>query len=173
MEVKPFGIYSTQVMEHFRKPKNMGKIENPDGVGKVGNLVCGDVMWLYIKIKENKKTGKKIISDIKFQTFGCVAAIATSSMVTSLAKGKTIEQALKITRENIAARLGGLPKIKMHCSVLATDALAEAIYNYLTKNKLPIPPSLVKTHQRIVSTLESLEAGHKDYLKFEEKVLKK
>jgi len=170
--MRSFGIYSRQVMKHFKNPKNMGKIKSPDGVGKVGNLVCGDVMWLYIKLKKNKK-GKDIISDIKFQTFGCVAAISTSSMVTSLAKGKTIEQALKITREDVAKRLGGLPKIKIHCSVLATDALAEAIYDYLTKNKLPIPFSLMKTHERIINTLQALETGHKDYLKFEEKLIKK
>ena len=166
-----FGIYSKEVIRHFKSPKNMGKIKNPDGVGKVGNLVCGDVMWLYIKVKENKRMGKKILSDIKFQTFGCVAAIATSSMITSMAKGKTIEQALKITREDIARRLGGLPKIKLHCSVLATDALAEAVYDYLTKNKLKVPKSLFKTHERIANSLKTLEAGHKDYLKFEERVL--
>ena len=167
-----FGIYSKEVIRHFKSPKNMGKIKNPDGVGKVGNLVCGDVMWLYIKVKENKRMGKKILSDIKFQTFGCVAAIATSSMITSMAKGKTIEQALKITREDVAKRLGGLPKIKLHCSVLATDALAEAIYDYLTKNKLNVPKSLLKTHERIVNSLKMLETGHKDYLKFEETILK-
>ena len=135
--------YSKEVMKHFRRPKNMGKIKDADGIGKVGNVVCGDVMYLYIKVKKNK------ISDIKFETFGCVAAISTSSMITTLVKGKTIEEALKITKNDVADELGKLPPIKMHCSVLATDALAGAIYDYLGKNNFPIPESLEKRHKRI------------------------
>ena len=106
----------------------MGGIKNADGVGKIGNVICGDIMWVYIKVKNNK------IADIKFKTFGCATAIATSSMVTQLAKGKTLEQAEKITRNDVADSLKGLPPIKMHCSNLATDALKKAIEDY-RKNK--------------------------------------
>ncbi len=162
-------LYSKEVMKHFRKPKNMGKIKNPSGVGEVGNLVCGDVMYLYIKVKKNKK-GKDMISDIKFETFGCVAAISTSSMITTLAKGKTIEEALKITKDNIANDLGGLPKIKLHCSVLAVDALVEAIYDYLSKNKLSIPKELKEKHERIQKQTKYVEEKFKDHIEMEKKI---
>ncbi len=141
-------------------PKNMGEIKNPDGVGKVGNVVCGDVMFLYIRVKEDKKTKKKIISDIKFSTFGCAAAIGTSSMITELAKGKALEEAMKISRQQIADSVGGLPPIKMHCSVLAEDALSEAIYNYLAKNKLYVPENLKKKHEKIAQELVVAEKTH-------------
>ncbi len=123
------GMYSEKVMEHFRNPKNMGEIKDADGVGTVGNPVCGDIMTVYIKVKDEK------IEDIKFKTFGCAAAIATSSMITELAKGKTLDEAIKITRDDVADELGGLPPIKMHCSNLAADALSEAIKNYKSKKK--------------------------------------
>jgi len=119
--------YSKKVMEHFTKPRNVGVIENPDGYGKVGNPVCGDLMEIYIKVKDD------IITDIKFKTFGCGSAIATSSMVTELAKGKHVDEAFKITRNDVANELDGLPPQKMHCSNLAADALQEAIKDY--KNK--------------------------------------
>jgi nitrogen fixation NifU-like protein len=119
--------YSQKVMEHFMHPRNVGEIENPDGVGHVGNPICGDIMELYIKVKDN------IIVDAKFKTFGCGAAIATSSMVTELVKGKTIEQALEISNKTVAEALEGLPPIKMHCSMLAEDALKMAIEDYLKK----------------------------------------
>ena len=122
-------MYSDDLMEHFRNPKNMGKMENPDGVGKVGNPVCGDVMYLYIKVKDNR------VRDIRWETFGCAAAIGTSSIITELAKGKTLEEAEKITKQDVADALGGLPPIKMHCSVLSTDALKEAIADYRSKKK--------------------------------------
>jgi len=122
-------MYTEKLMEHFRNPRNMGRIEDADGVGKVGNPVCGDVMYIYIKVKENR------IEDIKFETFGCAAAIGTSSMITELAKGKTLEEAMKITNNDVAKELGGLPPIKMHCSALAADALKAAINNYLEKNR--------------------------------------
>ena len=115
-------------MENFQNPKNVGEIKNADGVGKIGNPVCGDVMVVYIKIKDNK------IKDIKFKTFGCAAAIATSSMITQLAKGKTLEEAKKITNSAVADELKGLPPIKMHCSNLAADALKKAIEDYEGKN---------------------------------------
>jgi len=141
-------MYTKKVMDHFQKPHNYGKMKDPDGIGKVGNIVCGDVMHLYIKIGKNKKH-EEIIKDIKFETFGCVAAIATSSMITDLAKGKTIAEALKITKAKIADSLGGLPPIKMHCSILAGDALSEAIYDYLFKNNRPIPESAKKIHEHV------------------------
>ena len=124
--------YSKKVMENFLKPQNLGEIENADGVGKVGNPRCGDILWLYIKVSKNQD-GKEIIQDIKFKTLGCAAAIATSSMVTELAKGKTLEDAFKITRGDVAESLDGLPPVKMHCSNLAADALQAAINDYYSK----------------------------------------
>ena len=121
--------YSKKVMEHFMNPKNVGVIEDPDGYGKVGNPVCGDVMEIFIKVKDD------IITDIKFRTFGCGSAIATSSMITELAKGKHVDEAIKITRNDVADELDGLPPQKMHCSNLAADALSEAIKDYKSKNK--------------------------------------
>ena len=120
-------MYSDKVMAHFANPHNVGEIPDADGIGKVGNPQCGDVMWLYIKVKDN------ILTDIKFKTFGCGAAIATSSMITDLAKGKTIEEAKKISRQDVADSLDGLPPTKMHCSNLAADALREAIKDYEAK----------------------------------------
>jgi nitrogen fixation NifU-like protein len=126
--------YSKEVMKNFMNPKNLGEIKNPDGVGKVGNPVCGDMMYVYIKVEKDKK-GKEIIKDIKFKTFGCAAAIATSSMITQLAKGKDLNFAQKITNKDVADSLKGLPPIKMHCSNLASTALNEAIKDYNKKKK--------------------------------------
>ncbi|HLC86806.1 MAG TPA: iron-sulfur cluster assembly scaffold protein, partial [Candidatus Nanoarchaeia archaeon] len=123
-------MYNKKVMQCFRNPKNYGKIENADGVGKVGNKSCGDVMFLYIKVKKEK--GKEIIKDIKWETMGCVAAMATSSEVTSLAKGKTLEEARKIKNADVAKDLN-LPAVKLHCSNLAADALQAAIKDYESK----------------------------------------
>lgn len=120
-------MYSEKVMDHFANPRNVGEIPDADGVGKVGNPQCGDVMWLYIKVKDD------IITDIKFKTFGCGAAIATSSMITEMARGKTLEEARKISRQSVAESLDGLPPQKMHCSNLAADALREAIKDYESK----------------------------------------
>ncbi len=139
------GLYTKEVLKHFKAPHNYGKIKDYDGLGKVGNMVCGDEMWLYIKIGENKKK-EKIIKDVKFETFGCVAAIATSSVVTDLVKGKKIEEALKVKKEDIVKVLGELPPIKLHCSVLAIDALSEAVYDYYSKNKIKMPKSLEERH---------------------------
>lgn len=126
--------YSKKVMQHFLKPRNVGEIENADGIGKVGNPVCGDIMYVYIKVskRKNKKQGKEeeFIKDIKFKTLGCAAAIATSSMITELAKNKSLDEASKITRDDVAKSLEGLPPIKMHCSNLAADALRNAIKDY-------------------------------------------
>ncbi len=130
----------------------MGEIKDADGVGKVGNIICGDVMWIYIKV--GKSGDKEIIKDIKFKTLGCAAAIATSSMITELAKGKTLEEAMKITRNDVADSLDSLPPIKMHCSNLAADGLYEAIYDFLKKNKRKIPKELEKHHKRILKMKE-------------------
>ncbi len=119
--------YSEKVMDHFSNPRNVGEIKDADGIGKVGNPTCGDVMWIYIKVKDN------ILEDVKFKTFGCGAAIATSSMITELAKGKTLEEGLRISRGNVAEALDGLPPVKLHCSNLAADGLHAAIKDYLEK----------------------------------------
>jgi len=126
--------YSKKVIENFLNPKNMGEMKNPDGVGKVGNPICGDIMWVYIKVGKNKKK-EETIKDIKFKTFGCIAAIAASSMITQLSEGKTLKEAKKITRKDIAESLKGLPPIKMHCSNMASDALKKAIEDYEKKYK--------------------------------------
>mgnify|MGYP001083205149 CR=1 FL=1 len=123
-------MYSQKVMEHFKNPRNMGEIPDADGVGTVGNPICGDMMKIFIKVKDNR------LEDVKFKTFGCGAAIATSSMITELAKGKTIDEALKITRADVADALEGLPPIKMHCSNLAADGLRAAIEDYLKKKEV-------------------------------------
>lgn len=120
--------YSEKVMEHFKNPHNVGEIPDASGIGKVGNPVCGDIMNLYIKVEDN------VIKDAKFKTFGCGAAIATSSMVTDLVKGKTVDEALRISNRAVAEALGGLPPIKMHCSMLAEQALKSAIDDYLKKS---------------------------------------
>ena len=122
-------MYTEKVMDHFKNPRNMGEIPDADGVGTVGNPVCGDLMTFYIKVKDNR------IEDVKFKTYGCGAAIATSSMTTELAKGKTLEEAMKLTRASVAESLGGLPPVKMHCSNLAADALHAAIEDYQKKQK--------------------------------------
>jgi nitrogen fixation NifU-like protein len=119
--------YSEKVMDHFAHPRNVGEMENPDGVGKVGNPVCGDIMNLYLRVKDG------VITDATFKTFGCGAAIATSSMVTELVKGKTVKDALAISNRAVAEALGGLPPIKMHCSVLAEEALKSAIDDYMAR----------------------------------------
>lgn len=123
-------MYSDKVMEHFMNPRNVGEIEDADGIGEVGNPVCGDMMTFYIKVDDQGR-----LSDVKYKTFGCGAAIAVSSMISEMAKGKTLEEALKITREDVAQELGGLPKNKMHCSNLGADALHKAIQDYLEKRK--------------------------------------
>ena len=120
-------VYNDVVLDHFMHPRNVGEIENPDGVGEVGNPVCGDMMTFYIKVKDNR------LEDVKFKTFGCGAAIAVSSMVSEMAKGATIEEAQKITPELVAQKLEGLPKQKFHCSNLGAQALNKAIDDYLTK----------------------------------------
>ncbi len=134
-------MYSEKVMDHFRNPRNVGEIADADGVGEIGNPVCGDMMTFYIKVKDNRLT------DVKFKTFGCGAAIAVSSMVSEMAIGKTIEQAMKITNADVAEELGGLPPNKLHCSNLGADALHKAIENYQSKQKGQVQskPEIKKT----------------------------
>ena len=124
-------LYTETVMDHFMHPRNVGEIENPDGVGQVGNAKCGDIMKMYLKIKNN------IIEDVKFETFGCGSAIASSSMATELIKGKTIEEALAVTNKQVVDALGGLPAYKLHCSVLAEESIKAAVKNYYDRNNIP------------------------------------
>jgi len=164
--------YSKKIMKYFKNPKNIGRIKQPDGIGRVGNIVCGDVMELYIKVKKDKR-GIEKISDAKFQTFGCVVAIALSSMLTEMVKGKSLRDAMKITNKTLLKESGKVPPIKVHCSVLAADALQETIYNYLSKHKRKIPKELEKQHTRIMKELKTLESAHPELVTFEKKVLKR
>ncbi|MCL2095323.1 MAG: Fe-S cluster assembly scaffold protein NifU [Oscillospiraceae bacterium] len=125
-------MYSEKVMEHFANPRNVGEIENADGIGEVGNAKCGDIMKIFLKIEDN------IIKDIKFKTFGCGAAIASSSVMTEMILGKSIEEALALTNKDVAAALDGLPAAKMHCSVLAEEAIKNAVGDYYRKNNIPV-----------------------------------
>jgi nitrogen fixation NifU-like protein len=134
------GLYSEKVLDHFKNPRNVGEIKDADGIGKVGNPVCGDLMYIYIKVKEGR------LDEVKFKTFGCGAAIATSSMITEMAKGKTLEEGLKISRNDVANALDGLPPIKMHCSNLASDGLKSAILDYMKKSGIK-PPGWVKLEE--------------------------
>lgn len=122
-------MYSDKVLDHFENPRNVGEIENADGIGTVGNPVCGDVMKMYIKVEND------IITDVKFKTFGCASAIATSSMATEMIKGKSIKEALKLSNKAVAEALDGLPPVKMHCSVLAEEAIKAAIEDYQNKKE--------------------------------------
>ncbi len=133
-------LYSEKVMDHFRNPRNVGSIENADGIGEVGNPVCGDIMKIYLKIDND------IITDVKFETFGCGSAIASSSMATELIKGKTIQETLQITNKAVAEALDGLPAHKMHCSVLAEDAIKLALKDYYDKNGIEYDPAQFVIH---------------------------
>ena len=126
-------MYSEKVMDHFQNPRNVGEIENASGVGTVGNAKCGDIMRIYLDIDENK-----VIKDVKFKTFGCGAAVATSSMATELVKGKTVQEAMQITNQAVAEALDGLPPVKMHCSLLAEEAIHAALWDYAQKNHITI-----------------------------------
>ena len=160
--------YSKKVLDHFRNPHNYGKIKNPSGVGEVGNIVCGDVMYLYIKVAKNNKN-REIIKDIKFETYGCAAAIATSSAVTDLVKGKTLEEALKVNKDDVIKTLKGLPSIKIHCSLLAVDALSEAIYSFFIEEKRNIPEDLLKIHERNKKEREFVEEKNASWIEAEKK----
>ena len=129
-------LYTETVMDHFMNPRNVGELENPDGVGEVGNAKCGDIMKMYLKIENN------VIVDVKFETFGCGSAIASSSMATEMIKGKTIEEALAVTNKQVVEALGGLPAHKLHCSVLAEESIKSAVKDYYDKNGIAYDHSL-------------------------------
>lgn len=140
-------MYTEKVMEHFNNPRNVGELENPSGVGTVGNAKCGDIMRIYLDIDENH-----VIKDCKFKTFGCGAAVATSSMATELVIGKTIQEAIEITNKSVMEALDGLPPVKVHCSLLAEEAIHAALWDYATKNNIVIegleqPKSDVHEHE--------------------------
>ena len=128
-------LYSEKVFDHFKNPRNVGEIENADGVGEVGNARCGDIMKMYLKIDNN------VITDVKFETFGCGSAIASSSMATEMIKGKTIEEALTVTNKDVVEALDGLPAHKLHCSVLAEESIKAAVQDYYERNKIPYDKS--------------------------------
>ncbi len=132
-------LYSDKVMDHFTNPRNVGKIENADGVGEVGNARCGDIMKIYLEVDENQ-----IITDVKFNTFGCASAIASSSMATTLIKGKPISEALELTNKAVVEALEGLPPVKVHCSVLAEEAIKAAIKDYYDRNGIEYDPEQFK-----------------------------
>ena len=134
-------VYTEKVMDHFKNPRNVGEIENADGVGTVGNAKCGDIMQMFIKVENN------IIVDVKFKTFGCGAAIATSSMATELVKGKSVDDALKLTNAAVVEALEGLPPVKVHCSVLAEEAIKTAVADYYNKIGRPVDFEIEKSHE--------------------------
>jgi len=162
-------LYSKEIMKHFKNPQNVRKIKNPDGLGRAGNLTCGDIMYLYLKITRDKK-GREIIKDIKFETFGCTVAIANTSLLTTMVKGKTLEEAMKITKDDLIKKFGEIPIFKIHCSLLAVDALAAAIYDYFLKNKKPIPKELQAKHERIEREKKEIERRHAELVKLEEEL---
>ena len=135
-------IYSEKVMDHFQNPRNVGKIDDADGVGEVGNAKCGDIMKIYLKVDDNG-----IITDVKFNTYGCASAIATSSMATELIKGHTIDEALKLTNSVVVEALEGLPPVKVHCSVLAEEAVKTAVADYYNKIGRPVDFEIEKSHE--------------------------
>jgi len=164
-------LYSKEIIKHFKNPQNVGRIKNPSGQGQAGNILCGDIMTLYLKVGENKKK-EKIIKDVKFKTLGCVVAIANTSLLTTMVKGKKLEDVLKIKKDDLIKRLGQpLPPIKIHCSILAADALKEAIYDYYLKNEIEISKDLEKEHQRITKTKEELEKRYKGFQAFKKEIL--
>lgn len=145
------GLYSKEIMKHFRNPKNIGSMKFPDAVGEAGNIVCGDIMKIYLKVKNGR------ISDIKAECYGCVVAIANTSVLTTMVKGKKLSDALKLTKDDIVKKLGKVPPVKYHCSLLAIDALYEAIYNYYEKNGIEIPSDLQAKHKKVQQSSEIIE----------------
>lgn len=163
MNTSNFLNYSKEVMEHFCNPRNVGKMKDYDGLGEVGNPICGDSLSLYIKIAKDKE-GKEIIKKASFLTFGCTVAIANSSLITTLIKGKTLEEAMKINKDDLLNKLKKVPPVKIHCSLLAVDALNEAIYDYLSKNKKKIPEELEKKHQRLEKEKNEIKKRYKKWM---------
>ncbi|MBS7626495.1 iron-sulfur cluster assembly scaffold protein [Candidatus Bathyarchaeota archaeon] len=144
-------MYSATVLQHYRNPKNVGKIDDADGVGVYMSDFCGDITKFWIKVSEGR------ILDVKYRTQGCAASIACGSILTELVKGKTVDEALKITKDDIISALGGLPETKVHCSVLADDALKDAIRDYLSRNNMHVPEELIEKHERIKPLIEKME----------------
>jgi len=165
-------MYSEEVKSAFLEPHHLGKMKNPDGFGTVGNIVCGDVMYLYIKVGINSK-GKEFLKDVKWETFGCAAAIATSSTAADQAIGKTLEEAIEMTNQGVVSVLGGLPTNKIHCSILAVDALHEAIFSYLEKKGSKVPEKLLKRHEVIQKEMDSLKEKYSEYMEMQKGVLDK
>ncbi len=161
-------LYSKEIMKHFKHPRNVGKMKSYDGLGRVGNPTCGDVLWLYIKVGKNKNN-EEIIKKASFETFGCTVAIANSSLITTMVKGKTLEEITKITREDLLKKLKKVPPIKMHCSVLAVDALVEAVYDYYSKSasrrKKEIPADLQKKQNIIQKSKNIIEKRYEKWAK--------
>ena len=168
---KNMSIYSKEVIKHFKTPQNVGKLKNPDALGRAGNLKCGDIMYLYIKIGKNPR-GEEIIKDIKFETYGCAIAIANTSLLTTMVKGKTLQEAQKVTKDDLVKRFGEVPLVKIHCSLLAVDALTEAIYDYLKKQGKDISPELQVKHERIQKEAEEIEHHHAGLVELEENLHK-
>ena len=164
-------LYSKEVMKHFKNPRNVGKMKNPSGLGKAGNLKCGDTMYFYLRIGKDKK-GREIIKDVKFETYGCAIAIANTSLLTAMVKNKTLEEAIKITKDDLLKKFGQVPFVKIHCSLLAVDALAEAIYDYYKKNKKPISEELQKRHEMAEKIGKEIEHRHGELVKIEEEIHK-
>lgn len=165
-------LYSKEIMKHFKNPQNIGKLKNPDGLGKAGNLQCGDIMYLYLKIGKDKK-GREIIKNIKFETFGCTVAIANTSLLTTMVRGKPLEDAMKITKDDLIKKFGRVPILKIHCSLLTVDALTEAIYDYFVKNKKPISKEFQTKHERIEKEKREIGRRHAELIKLEEEMHKK
>ena len=165
-------LYSKKIIDHFKKPKNVGKIKGASGQGEAGDLSCGDLMRIYLKIEKNKK-GQEAIKEARFETLGCIVAIANSSLLTSMVKGKTLKEALKLTKDDLIKALGKpLPSFKTHCSLLALDALFEAIYDYYKKKRKKIPLKLEKRHKRISKVREETEKRYKGLRDLERKIFK-
>lgn len=168
-------LYSKEVLKYFKSPQNVGRMKNPDASGKVGNLKCGDVMYLYLKIgrkpaSAKASAGKEIIKDVKFETFGCTVAIANTSLLTTMVKGKTLEQAMKITKDDLVKKFKNVPLIKVHCSLLAIDALSEAIYNYYKKQGKKISKQLQARHEKAEKIGEEIKHRHSDLVELEEEL---
>ncbi|RLI95914.1 MAG: iron-sulfur cluster assembly scaffold protein [Candidatus Aenigmatarchaeota archaeon] len=145
--------YSEKVLDVFKNPHNIGEIKDADAIGKVGNPACGDLLWMFLKIGK----GRHVIEDAKVKTFGCVAAIATSSILTDMIKGKTLEDALRISKQDVVSELNGLPRQKVHCSVLAVDALKEAAYDYYTRSGISVPEDVKRAHEHNSIVAERIE----------------
>jgi len=165
-------LYSKEIMKHFTRPQNVGKMKDYDGLGKAGNLTCGDIMYLYIKVGKNK-AGQEIIKKVSFETFGCTVAIANTSLLTTMVKGKTLQQALRITKDDLIKKFGQVPMVKIHCSLLAVDALSQALYDYYLRSGKAVPRELLERHERAEKIGKEIEKRHAELVGFEEELHKR